>query len=189
MTKGEYGYLNSTKKKNLISTIIMFFIFLVIMLIGYILNDFSNRNIFTVIAVLFILPGTRSLIGFITLIPYKTSDIKLYDEIDKSKLANDILYSDLVVSSPERVMGLSFLVIREDSILGLNNKDQKNGKDIRAYLEALLKARELDYKVKIYHSYDGFLEKVKEVNEHKDNHVKSRDELLEVQELIRMILI
>ena len=60
--RGEYGYIAARKKKTLLGTIIIALIGVAIFLVGLFLNKMSNRNLFTIIAVLAVLPAAKHLL-------------------------------------------------------------------------------------------------------------------------------
>ena len=72
--KGEYGYITKSKKIDLIKMAIYIVIALAIVVVGLLLNKMSIQNIFTVVAILFVLPWARVLVEFIMLFPYHTPD-------------------------------------------------------------------------------------------------------------------
>ena len=63
--RGDFGYIKAKKKKSLTGTLCMAAIGVAIFLTGLFLNKMSNRNIFTVIAILFVLPGAKFLVAYI----------------------------------------------------------------------------------------------------------------------------
>ena len=59
ISRGELGYLEYKKKKAVLGTVAMAVIGFAIFIIGLFLNKMSNKNIFTVVAVLFALPRSE----------------------------------------------------------------------------------------------------------------------------------
>lgn len=78
--RGEYGYIAARKKKTLLGTIIIALIGVAIFLVGLFLNKMSNRNLFTIIAVLAVLPAAKQLVAFIVLFPFKTTQKRTLSE-------------------------------------------------------------------------------------------------------------
>ena len=72
ISRGELGYLEYKKKKAVLGTVAMAVIGLAIFIIGLFLNKMSNKNIFTVVAVLFALPAAKFLVAYIVAFPYHT---------------------------------------------------------------------------------------------------------------------
>lgn len=66
ISRGELGYLEYKKKKAVLGTVAMAVIGLAIFIIGLLLNKMSNKNIFTVVAVLFAYSGCKILVAYIS---------------------------------------------------------------------------------------------------------------------------
>ena len=68
--RGEFGYIRTRKRRALTGTLLMAVIGIAVFVVGLLLNKMSNRNIFTVIAILFVLPGAKNLVALIVTFPY-----------------------------------------------------------------------------------------------------------------------
>lgn len=99
--KNTYGYINSQKKYEIIRTILYYGISISLYIAGYIATK-SNKNALTVVAMLGVLPATKSLIGMIMFLRYKSCSLPVYEKI-RSVISETIpqLY-DLVFTS-ERI--------------------------------------------------------------------------------------
>ena len=75
----------------------------------------SNRNIFTVVAVLFALPGAKFLVAFIVAFPYHTVGKNSMTKSKPHHFGGMELYTDLVITSSEKVMSLDFVCSRKQS--------------------------------------------------------------------------
>ena len=81
-TKGEYGYITKTKKYDIIKMLIYMAIALAIFVTGLILNNMSYSNVFTIIAILFVLPWAKILVEFIVMFPYKTPEKEDFKQVE-----------------------------------------------------------------------------------------------------------
>ena len=72
INKCDRGYIEAKKKRSILLTLLMALLGIVVFLVGFFLNEMSNRNIFTVAAILFVLPGAKFLVGFIVVFPYRS---------------------------------------------------------------------------------------------------------------------
>ena len=176
--RGEYGYIRAKKRSSLIKTIIMAVVGIVIFLIGLFLNHMSNRNLFTVLAVLCVLPGAKFLVAFIVLFPHKTVSSEVYEKA-KGKLTDGMtLYADLVITSSEKVMHLDLLAVGNGQVIGLVAKDKQELPYIRKYLTGGVHNWGEEYKVKIVESEKTFFAELSgaapaEVDEEEEKKVKS----------------
>jgi flagellar motor component MotA len=185
MKKGNFGYLAWKKRSQLIKTMIAFFISFTVFLLGYWLNNNSKQNIFTIISVLIILPAARLLVGYIVVAPFRSVSKKRFDEVAAKKEENDELFVDLVFTSNEKIMNLSFLMLRKDCIIGLSEHKKADVKYIKEYLQRLIDGRQLPYQVQIVQDYSAFLKDLEIDNYSKDD-LNNREE---VHKIIMSILV
>jgi len=176
--RGDFGYIKARKKRALTGTLCMAAIGIAIFLTGLLLNKMSNRNIFTVLAVLFVLPGAKFLVAYIVTFPYHSVSAERYGRVKKALPEKMVLYTDLVITSQEKVMNLDFVAVGNGQVLGLTAKKEKELSYIRSYLTKGVQNWGNGYKVKIVDSEKLFfseLERVEtcEVDEEEEKTVKS----------------
>lgn len=191
--KGDFGYISSEKRKYLFRIILYLFIAAGIFVLGLLLNKFSKANIFTVLAILMVLPWARAVVGYVVFIPYKSVSRERYDKVKALVSENQRLYADMVVTSPETSMGLDFLVKGNGAVIGLMCKAKKGiatslvlGKDgqdikyVQNYISKGCRNWAPDYRVKIYENEleDKFLREIKDMEDREVN-PKEEEELLE----------
>ena len=70
LEKGSFEYINKKKKRKIIMVIAIIVIALAIFGVGLLLNKMSRANIFTVLAILCVLPWAKQLVALIVLFPY-----------------------------------------------------------------------------------------------------------------------
>lgn len=178
ISRGELGYLEYKKKRAIAGTIAMAVIGIIVFLVGYFLNDMSNRNIFTVVAVLFALPGAKFLVAYIVTFPYHTVGREEYDRVKKHVGEGMELYTDLVITSPEKVMSLDFIAVGNNQVIGLTKDKKVEISYIRKYLTDGVANWGDNYKVKIVESEKLFLNELDgikpvETDEEQEENVKS----------------
>ena len=178
ISRGELGYLEYKKKKALMGAVIMAVVGIIVFLVGYFLNDMSNRNVFTVLSVLFVLPGTKFLVAFIVAFPYHTVGREKYDKVKKHVGEDMELYTDLVITSSEKVMSLDFIVVGNNQVIGLTRDKKVEISYIRKYLTEGVANWGDNYKVKIMESEKLFLNELDnvkntDVDKEQEENVKS----------------
>lgn len=176
--RGEHGYIKSKKRKALFGTIAIAAIAIIIFLVGFFLNDMSNRNIFTVIAVLGVLPGAKQLIAFIVTFPYKTTSVEKYEKAKNALGEGMELYSDLVITSPEKIMHLDLAVVGNKQVICLLGEGKQEIGYVRKYLTTGVHNWGTSYKVKVVDSEKTFIGEISkvetvEVDETEQKRVKS----------------
>lgn len=176
--KGDYGYLNNRKKRALIGVFAMIVAALAVFIIGLLLNKMSNRNIFSVIAVLFVLPGAKFLVRFIVTFPYYSMDMPMYERAKKHTDGKMELYSDMLITSSEKIMYLGFIAIGNKCVVALLGNGKQEIAYIRKYLSDGVRNWGEGYKVKVFEDEKSFLKeidsiKTEDVNEEEEQNVKS----------------
>ena len=109
--KMEYGYITYKKNTLLLQMLSMVAIGVTVFLLGLLLNKGDLANIFTVIAILFVLPAARYLTVWIVLMPFASAEKQEYQSMCDQVEEHGLLVSDLVFTSSERVMHLDYMVL------------------------------------------------------------------------------
>lgn len=162
--KGEFGYLSRRKKRVVFWLILLMFLAVAIYLSGLILNKMSNRNVFTVIAVLFALPIAKQLVALIVLFPYHSVTQESYRNVADHLPEGMELMADLVITSSEHVMHLDFVAIGQNQVIGLLGEGKQQLSEVRTYLSKGVHNWGSDYKVKIVGSEKLFTQELQKVS-------------------------
>ncbi len=163
VSKGEHGYISKRKKAQLIKTILYFVISASIFIIGLALNDWDKSNIFTIIAVLGVLPASKMMISFIILAPYHSVEDAMYERLIVNAKQEDVVYNDIVLTSQQKVMNLAILVIAGNKAIGLIGKKNENRTYIETYLNKGFESHGFALKAKIYEDEASFVHQLKVV--------------------------
>lgn len=139
MSKGSYGYIKNKKKKLILLLLLDIVVAVGIFVLGLFLNKFSNKNIFTIIAMLFTLPGAKIFVSLVVVFPYKGFTKQAYDKVKQVVRDSEAVLYDLVLTSPERVMYIKSMAITEDEYIILPDDKMIKAKDSKAYIEHMKK--------------------------------------------------
>lgn len=161
--KGEFGYLSRRKKRVVFWLVLLIGIAAAIYLSGLLLNKMSNRNVFTVIAVLFALPIAKQLVALIVLFPYHSVTQESYRKATDHLPEGMELMTDLVITSSEHVMHLDFVAIGQNQVIGVLGDGKQQLSEVRTYLSKGVHNWGSDYKVKIVGSEKMFYQELKNV--------------------------
>lgn len=181
----EYGRVNAEKRKNIIGALSMVAIGVAIFILGLCLNKFEKANIFTVVAVLFVLPMARYLTTVIVLLPYKTPEKGLYEQVKCAVPQGSILFSDYIFTSRERAMGMSFFVLTGNELIGLASSEKEKTEKMTEYLTAELKRRAIPGKVIVHKEKEKFLNALKRI----DKATRTEAEMQELIEFLRSLAV
>lgn len=178
MNKGTYGYIKDKKKKQLIYTAIIAVVAIAIFIAGYLLNKNSKNNVFTILAILFALPGAKMLVGFIIVAPYRSMENDKYEKLCKVVPPNATLLADLVITSPEKVMNLDCMVIDDRHVLALLGKEKQDASYIQTFLARTIKNHGFVCEVKLMTDFDKFYLRVKTLNNEKNKSIPDQEEVV-----------
>lgn len=120
--KFEKGYLSNRKQKLFINVALNIAAAVIIFIVGLFLNKMQPRNIFSVLALLFILPVGRSLATLFILLPYKELKNDSLQEVENNIREKGILLYSPVFTSSEHVMHLDLIAVFKGRMLGYKEK-------------------------------------------------------------------
>lgn len=126
--KFEKGYLTNRKKKLFMNVALNVLFAVAIFIFGLLLNKMQPRNIFSVLALLFVLPVGRSLATFFILLPYKELNSDCLNKAEEDIKNRGILLYSPVFTSAESVMHFDLIAVFKGRILGYK---EKLGKSVR----------------------------------------------------------
>lgn len=162
--KGTENYLDSQKKYEIIRTIIYFGISASLYIAGYITTK-SNVNLLTVVAVLDCLPASKSLVGAIMFLRFKSCDKETASLIKEHNNGLAGLF-DLVFTSAQKTYTVAHITVKGNIICGLSMKSEFPETDFQQHLTGLLKADGFkDVNIKIFTSRDKYLVRLDQLRE------------------------
>lgn len=159
LERGEYGYLRQEKNKYLRRIILYLVIAMAIFITGLFLNKFSTKNIFTVVAIMVVLPWARAVVGMVTLFPFHPTPKEDMEKVRAKVPEGAVLYCDMVITSTEHVMGLQYMVKTVGSVIAISSMPKFDARQIQNYLSKGVHNWCSDYQVKVYapDQMDAFL--------------------------------
>lgn len=166
------GYLAWKRKRELIKTILYFAVPLSLFIAGYITTE-SRLNLLTVVAVLGMLPASRSLV---TLIMYlKAHGITEEDYAKLAPLADTLTGGyDNVFTTYDRTYEVPSIVVRSGNVCGYSYAQPKHLSSLEQHLTTSIKKEGYSVNVKIFESLSAYqarlesLNKLEETQQEKD---------------------
>ena len=133
------GYLTKRKKAEILWIVFFVVLGVAIFLTGYLWSG-VRANIFTVMAVLLVLPAAKHLVALIA-----------YDKV-KTAAGQAVLYTDYVFTSTEKIMHLDFLLVKNGNVLGVIAKSKQDVPYLKQYLTDVVKKTAPSYHVRLFES-------------------------------------
>lgn len=164
LKKGSYGYINAYRRRHLCISLIWFFVVAAIFVVGILIFK-TKLNYATLAAMLIMLPAVKAWIAYIVMLPYHTQKPEYYEtavELMKGKTAE--VFSDIVMTKYEGSMMISVLVLYDDNFFAYVPKQKKTAKDVKAYLDSLIKAAGGTSRSMVYDNFDDFKKVLERLN-------------------------
>ena len=160
---GDYGYIQSRKKRQLIKVVIWAVIIAAVVAGGWIATG-TRMNTATVAGVILVLPAARSLLSFVVVARYHTGSREEYNKIRALVKENALVVSDLVLTRYEGSMAITMAVIHGGNIAAYVPKQRTAPDKIREYLNQCKKSVSADGSVSVYTDFEKFYAFIKKMS-------------------------
>ena len=144
------GYINNRKKVEFAWLLLFVALGVGIFLTGYFLTH-VRANIFTVMAVLMVLPAAKRIVALVVLLPKKGVSRERYVKI-APYAEPGTLYVDYVFTSTEKVMHLDFLLVKNGNVLGVIASSKQDVDYMKKYLKDCVNKVAPGYHVRLFDS-------------------------------------
>ena len=136
LPKGQFGYLEKRKKREILFTLCLFAVALILYVIGLILKK-TNQNMFPLFAILMCLPASRYLVSSILYVRAKGCSLKVRDMIRENV---GELYGeyDLYFTSYNKNFAFSHMFYADGSLIGLSEDPSMDEKAFVTFMEDML---------------------------------------------------
>ena len=167
--KFERGYLSYRKGREIRGIITDIALGLAVFVVGLLLNKMYYRNVFTVVALLFVLPMARHISILSALMPYMPVSDEMAERAGAALGKCGRLLYDPVFTSKERVMHFSLIALVNGRVLCYDLPERKksgiisfkskmgNADAAKAYLAEHIKNQARHDKVETFSDFEKFL--------------------------------
>ena len=173
--KGEYGYIKRQKRVRLIRTVLFFVLAFTVFFVGVYLNHGDKRSIYTVIAMVGVIPAAMAAVSAIMIWLRPSMDAQLYQEISTVSGNLQMLY-ELFLTTREKNLYLDAVMVSKDQVLCYTH-ETVSASDLHFFEEHItrsLRTSGLKRSVKIFESNNKrqFLSRIELLN---DRHPQESD--------------
>lgn len=154
-SKGEYGFLHHKKCMQILLCSVLAFLVVAIFVTGLILNKTRN-NIFTVLAILLVLPMAKILVNVIMLMRFKSTPYKTYEMLLHYEDNNNILY-DMPLSTPEEIFFAPIILIKDKEVFFYVENKLKDKDKCEKYIQGFARNDGIIIKAKIINDKNQIL--------------------------------
>lgn len=161
--KGQYEYAKDHRIKVCIFTVILFCVSLSLYIAGYVTTK-SNKNLLTIVAILGLLPASKSLVSVIMNFRVKITDLSFKKEID-NVIGNLNGMFHMYFTSYDNNYYINHLVITENSLIGYSDDAKFDEKKFKEHLEKHMKIDGIEnITIKIFNDKSTYLKRLDELN-------------------------
>lgn len=161
--KGEYEYAKNHRLKVCILTAFLFIISLSLYLAGYITTK-SNKNLLTIVAILGLLPASKSLVSVIMNFRVRTTDISFKTEVD-NKIGKLSGMYHMYFTSYDSNFYINHLVITDNSLICFSDDAKFDEKKFKEHLEKHMKIDGIEnITIKVFKEKNAYLKRLEELN-------------------------
>ena len=161
MNKGEKGYISGQKKRSVIITVFMFALAAGIYLLGLLTLN-TNKSLWTVIAVLSLLPASKNAVRLIMLLRVRNTSEAFYRETEACGKGLFILY-DLIFTTYENIFVVRALCCAGNSVCLFSETGEPE--KLKAYLNKALTGRDR-LTVMVCSDKQAFFKRLSEMSRH-----------------------
>ena len=162
--KGQYGYIRYQKKVSIIRTLTLFAIAFAILIIGFYTTG-TKSNALTIIAILGMLPASKSAVNMIMFLRYHDSHQELYQRTQEI-VKNLPMNYDLVFTMPDKSFQVQQIACNQNTICGYRDGDEQSLKKLQQHISSMLQSNHLsNVEIKIWNDYEQFLKRLQLMQE------------------------
>ena len=159
--KGSYGYIAQKKKAEVCKTILLFFIPLALFFAGLIAAK-SRVNLLTIVAVLGMLPASKSAVLMIMYL--KGHGISEADYCQYESLMKGLTNSyDNIFTTYEKTYEIPSLVVRGGNICGVSAKKYDTIAELEKHITTCVKQEGYQVNVKFFEKKETYMERLKSI--------------------------
>lgn len=162
--KGTRGYLNTQKKYEIMRTVLYFAISLSLFIAGYFATG-ERVNLLTVVAILGCLPASKSAVGMIMFLRYKSCKEEHTEVIDRyvSDLCNAY---DMVFTSYDKNYIIAHIVVKGNTICGFTEDKDFQEQAFYKHITTILKAENYrDTSFKVFSELKKYTERLEQLTD------------------------
>ena len=161
--KGNFGYLSAKRIQVIIRTVLFFGISAALYAAGYITTG-SNKNLLTIVAVLGLLPASKSLVNMIMLLRATGCSVQAREAAEPLEGRLIGMY-DMYFTSYKKNFAISHMVLEDKVILGYTEDLKCDARACEEHLDTMLKQGGFkDMTIRISNDLKTYCEQLKNLN-------------------------
>ena len=174
--KGNYGYADYRRKNTLIKAIVCALISLLFIVVGLVIFK-TKRNYLMIPGLLMVLPFANFMATYLSMVKFHTAPAERYAMVKNFEESGMLLSDLVVVNEAGKRMFAEFAVVYRNGILMYGSDERWKTQDMDTHFNAKLRSRGLTVRLRSYHDFDEFLERINGLEPPNDDTSRRRVEL------------
>lgn len=176
--KGDYGYFRNQRQKKLIIMVLLYSMTLV-MYFGAKAYFGTNRNLFTILAVLVVLPAAKYTVQFIMLVRAGECSSGVRDEVEQH-IGHLCGAYDLYFTSEKKNYNISHLAVSGGSIAAYTEDPKCDCRQGEQHLRRMMTGNGIHgYQIRIFTDFSAYLTRLDQLNELEAANGRAQEKLLQ----------
>jgi len=159
--KGTFGYIKKQLTFEIIKTVILYAMALGIFFIGY-LTLHTKKSLWSIFAVLALLPACKALVGVIMLARFKSLKPEEYELLSGASGSLPVLYENILTTT-DKTYYVPAVCYAAGTLTGYALYDTEGIRHIKEHLDDVMKKGGHNVTVKIFPDRDGYLERIEQL--------------------------
>ena len=184
ITKGHYGYIGKRKKRLLLQALILFAGMAGFIALGYIITG-SNKNLFTLVAVMTAIPMVMQVVQLIALSKYHSRPEEEYRQV-RALAGSGLLNTDLVIANKDGASyDIGYAYVHRDGIILYCANEKTDTAKTEEYIRNFLRLNGCDAPVTVLTDVRVFMKRLKTLSP--EDRADVPEELLKQEGVLRAI--
>lgn len=175
--QGDYEYFNKKRQREIIKTLIYFGVSLSLFIAGYAATK-TKANLLTIVAVLGLLPASKSCVSMILYLRYHGCSKEDYEFL-KDTLEHFKHAYGLVFTSYKTTYEVAGCIVKNGYIYGCLTSHKDMGKDLEEHIAGIVKQNGYHATIGMFSDREDFINRLKQIQD-KETENEENDEKLMV---------
>ncbi len=187
LQKGSYGYFKQKRAWEILKTILMFAVAFSLFFAGYNVTG-SKANVLTVVAVLGMLPSSKSAVSMIMYLKYHGCSSELYEKLTKEfGQFEQVLHGyDSVFTTYKVNYEVPSIVVKGGNVCGICQKKGVDLNELNKHITQILSQNGYKANVKIFPQIEPYFARIRQLNELEGGKGSQDKEIMQVLKQISL---
>lgn len=166
LPKGSYGYFKQKRTWEILKTILMFAVAFSLFFTGYNVTG-KTANLLTIVAVLGLLPSSKSAVSMIMYLKYHGCSNELYEKLTKEfgQFEHVLHGYDSVFTTYKINYEVPSIVVKSGNVCGLCEKKGVDLNELNKHISQMLSQNGYKANVKIFPQTESYFARIRQLNE------------------------